>query len=79
MPIIISQPVEREARERAQAEGVTIEAYVERLILEDQWIESTGPSSAASDKAALDQMDRGAGLPAREAFAALRAKHGIPH
>jgi predicted transcriptional regulator len=88
MTITISPDAEKRLRERAQAEGMSIEAYVEQLIREDEeWDEVSEAPLAQHDpefgevQAAvtegLDQAKRGEGRPAQDVFAGLRAKHGI--
>ncbi len=75
-------------QQRAQAEGVSVEAYVEQLVREDEeWSElSEAPITPhdpefAEVKAAvmegLEQAKRGESRPAEDVFAELRAKHGI--
>ena len=39
MTITVSPNVEAQAREKAAAEGILVEAYVAKLILEDLWME----------------------------------------
>ena len=88
MTITISPETEERLRQRAQAEGVSIEAYVEQLVREDEeWGElseaplMTHDPEFAEVKAAvtegLEQAKRGEGRPAEDVFADLRAKHGI--
>jgi len=89
MAILISPDLEAQARQKARAEGLTTEAYVERLIREDEeWRElpeesfdETDPEFAeihAAVQEGLTQAERGEGRPAREVFAELRRKHGRP-
>ena len=89
MTITISPETEGRMRERAQAEGLSVEAYVEQLVLEDQaWGEQEIPLLTALDvdfpeiQAAvmegLEQAKRGEGRSATEVFAELRGGHGIP-
>lgn len=88
MPITISSELEAKLRERARAEGVPIETYLESLIREDEWdevierttIESDGEyyETRAAIEEGLAQAERGEAFPARAVFAGLRAKHGIP-
>jgi hypothetical protein len=88
MTITIAPELEELLRERAEAQGLTIEAYVERLIREDsEWYEhieepldETDPEFEEVRLAVtegLEQAERGEGRPANEVFAELRAKHGI--
>lgn len=88
MTITISAELEAQMREKAKAEGITIEAYIERLVREDgAWIESmeepldeTGAEYReirAAVSEGLAQAERGEGKPAREVFAGLRARHGV--
>ena len=89
MAILISPNLEAQARQKARAEGLTTEAYVERLIREDEdWhelseetIDETTAESAeirAAVQEGLAQAERGEGRPAEEVFADLRRRHGIP-
>ena len=89
MTITIPPELEAEVRNKAQAEGISVAAYVERLIREDEeWTEQSaeplddgGPDFAdirAAVMEGLEQAERGEGAPAEEVFAELRAKHGIP-
>jgi hypothetical protein len=88
MTITISAELEAQIKEKAKAEGITVEAYVERLIREDgAWAESleepldeTGTEGDAIRVAVsegLAQAERGEGKPARDVFAGLRARHGL--
>lgn len=89
MAILISPDLEAQVRRKASAEGLTTEAYVERLILEDEdWrllpdepfdetAEETREIRAAVQEG-LAQAERGEGRPAQEVFAELRRRHGIP-
>jgi formate dehydrogenase maturation protein FdhE len=86
----INLPPELEAHviEKARAEGVSVEAYIERLIREDEeWsehleapLDETDPDFVQTRKAvleALEQVERGESRPAQDVFAELRAKYGI--
>jgi hypothetical protein len=88
MDITISSELAEQARQRAQAEGLTVEAYVEQLIREDQeWKEYSEdlmdpdhPEFGEVHKAVmegLEQAERGEGESAAKTFADLRAKYGI--
>ena len=88
MTITISAELEAQMKEKAKAEGITVEAYVERLIREDAaWAESMEEPLDETDtecddiRAAvsegLAQAERGEGKPARDVFAGLRARHGL--
>jgi predicted transcriptional regulator len=88
MTITISPEVERRLRERAHAEGVSNEAYVEQLIREDEELGEVPEAPIAHHdpdfgevKAALteglEQAKRGESSPAEDVFSELRAKHGI--
>lgn len=88
MIITISRETEERLRQRAQAEGMSIEAYVEQLVGEDEdWGELSEAPLTQHDpeftevKAAvmegLEQAKRGEGRLAKDVFAELRAKHGI--
>jgi hypothetical protein len=88
MKITISAELEVQLHQKATAEGLTVEAYVERLIREDAWQETTEDPLQETDpefdeiRAAvsegLAQAERGEGKPACEVFAELRARHGVP-
>ena len=89
MTITISPELSEQVREKAQAEGLSIEAYVERLIREDEeWAERSEEILCESDsefdeiRAAvsegLEQAERGESKPAQQVFDELRAKHGLP-
>ena len=89
MTITIASQLEAHVRDKARAEGVTVETYIEQLIREDEeWTEkSEGPlceddpefaEVRAAVREGLEQADGGEGSPAEEVFAELRAKHGIP-
>lgn len=89
MKITISAELEAQIQQKANAEGLTVDAYVERLILEDSaWGETTEEPLPETDpefdeiRAAvsdgLAQAERGEGKPAREVFAELRNRHGVP-
>jgi len=90
MNIEISRELEADVQAKAHAEGVSVNAYVERLIREDQdWGEHLEPQLDEADPEyadirvsvmeGLDQAERGEARPAEVVFAELRAKHGIPH
>jgi hypothetical protein len=87
MTITISAELEVQIKEKAKAEGITVEAYVERLIREDgAWVESTEEQLQETDTECGEiriavsegqaQAERGEGKPARDVFAGLRA-HGL--
>jgi len=89
MKITISTELESQLQRNADAEGLTVEAYVERLIRDDAaWAEITEEPLQETDpefheiRAAvsegLSQAERGEVNPAREVFAGLRARHGVP-
>jgi hypothetical protein len=89
MKIDISAELEAQLQQKANTKGLTIEAYVERLIREDAaWAETTEEPLQETDpefdeirvavSAGLAQAERGEGKPAREVFAKLRARHGVP-
>jgi predicted transcriptional regulator len=88
MEITISSELVQRARELAQAEGLTVEAYVERLIREDQeWreyaeepLDATDPQFEEVREAVmegLEDAERGNSRPAADVLAELRAKHGL--
>ena len=75
-------------REKAKADGISIEAYLERLIREDEeWGERTERALLVNDpefediraavQEGLDQAEREESRPAQEVLAELRAKHGL--
>lgn len=89
MKITISAELEAQLQQKAIAEELTVEAYVERLIREDAaWVETTEEPLQETDsefdeiRAAVSegsaQAERGEGKPAREVFAELRTRHGVP-
>jgi predicted transcriptional regulator len=89
MNLSISPELEVQLRYKAEAEGISIEAYVERLIREDEeWDEQSEPpldekhpefeNIRAAVMEGLAQAGRGQSRPAEEVFAELPAKHGIP-
>ena len=89
MTITIPPQLEAHVRDKAQAEGVSVETYIEQLIRDDEeWTEQpVGPSDEndpefagirAAVREGLEQAERGEGRPAEEVFADLRVKHGIP-
>ena len=88
MTITIPQDVENMAREKAAAEGVSVEAYVAQLIREDdEWTEFDAPPLDENDpefedvRAAVmegwEQAERGEGQPLEEVVAEIRAKYGF--
>jgi len=87
MTITISPEVEAKAREKAAAEGLSVEAYVEQLILGDGWVELYEPEVDKSDpefaeiqaavNEGLEEAERGEGQPIEEFFAEFRAKRGL--
>ena len=88
MTITISVELEAQIKEKAKAEGITVEAYVERLIREDgAWVESieeplheTGieyEEIRVAVSEGLAQAERGEGKPARDVFAGLRTRRGL--
>jgi hypothetical protein len=86
--ITIPSDLQAQLLQRASEEGISVDAYLERLIREDAaW---TAHSGALLDEAdpdfaeiqgkvaqGLEQAERGQGRPAQEAFTHLRAKHGL--
>ncbi len=89
MTITISAELEAQMQEKAKAEGISVEAYVERLIREDAaWAESLEAPLHETDaehdeihaavSEGLAQAECGEGKPARDVFAGLRARHGLP-
>jgi len=89
MTITISPELSEQVREKARAEGLGIEGYVERLIREDEeWVEFSEELLNETDSEFVDiraavseglqQSERGEGRPAQQVFAELRKKHGLP-
>lgn len=89
MTITIPPELETRVRKRAQAEGLSVEAYIERLLREDEdWAEQTAAPVDDNDPEfgeirravleGLEQAERGESSPAEDVFAELRTKHGIP-
>ena len=89
MTISISPELEAQIQKKAMAEGMSVDAYVERLIREDEdWqegvsnpLDETDPEFADIREAVMEGMEQaeaGQSRPAKEVFAELRAKHGIP-
>jgi hypothetical protein len=87
--ISLSADLEKELLARAAAEGLAVDAYIERLVREEEKWESffedplneTDPEFREIHSAVmegLDQAERGEGRPAEAVFAELRAKHGVP-
>ena len=87
MTITIAPEVEALVRERAQLEGVSVDVYIEKLIVEHQaWAECTASDDEEDEaeyveiEAALErsmaQLQRGETVPADQAFAELRQKYG---
>ena len=88
MTISIAPELEAQVREKAQLEGLTVEAYVEFLIREDEgWKERVEEPLDEMDpefeeiraavQEGLEQAERGESKPASEVFAELRAKYGM--
>lgn len=88
MTISIAPELEAQVRQRAQWEGISVEAYLERLILEDEdWGECSEipleedeaefADIQASVMEGMEQAERGEFRPADEVFRELRAKHGL--
>jgi len=88
MAILISPDLEAQAKQQAKAEGLTTEAYLERLIREDEeWreladnpLDETAAEFTeirAAVQEGLSQAERGEGRPAQDVFADLRRRNGI--
>jgi predicted transcriptional regulator len=88
MVITIAPELEIGLQKKAEADGISVEAYVERLIREDEdWgeraervLSDTDPEFAevrAAVREGLEQAERGEGRTAEEVFAELRARHGL--
>jgi len=88
MPITIPHDLEERLLNQAQAEGLSVQQYLDRLLREqEEWAERTEPFDNETDpefhdiRAAvtegLEQAERGECQPAEAVFAELRSKHGI--
>lgn len=88
MTITIAPELEAKVREKAMAEGVSVEQYVATLIEEDHpATEISEPALQADDpefeqiRAAimegLEQAQRGESRPAEQVFSELRARHDL--
>ena len=88
MTLTISPELEEQVRSKARAEGLTMAAYVEQLIREDDcWLEQVEapldesdpdfPEIAAAIREGLEQAEAGLATPAEDYFAELRARHGL--
>lgn len=84
MTVTIPRELEAALRHRAEADGLSVDAYVEQLVREDEeWREFAPdlPVENAEIEAAvsrgLEQALRGESHPAEEVFSELRRKHGI--
>lgn len=88
MTVRIAPELEAQVRHRAKAEGLSVEAYLERLIRQDEgWGERAEPVLSEKDpefaeiyaavSEGLEQAERAEAKPAGEVFRALRAKHGL--
>ncbi len=86
--ITIPRELAAHLRAKAQAEGMTMAAYVEQLIRDDgDWgeivessIEDRRQESDAIRRAVLEgleQAERGEGRPARDVLGDLRARYGV--
>lgn len=89
MTIRISSQLETHVREKALAQGLSVEAYIEQLIRDDERtaeepldpLDETDPEYVeirAAVEEGLEEAERGEGRPADEVFAELRTRHGIP-
>ena len=77
MMTMLSPEVAAKAREKAAAEGVSVAGWIENL---GEVLDETDPEFLETRREimeALEQVERGEGVPAREFFAELRAKHGV--
>ena len=88
MVISISHETEKRLRERARSEGISVDAYIERLVREDEdWVELPETPVSRDDPEfteinaavmeGLAEAKRGEGRPVKDVFTELRAKHGI--
>lgn len=90
MTISITPELERQVQQRAKAEGLSVEAYLERLIREDEaWGEHGERALSESDPEFADiraavseglaQAEREESRAAEDVFAEWRARHGVSH
>lgn len=88
MTIRISPEAEELLQKRALAAGVSVEAYVEQLVREDEdWGELSEPPFTSRHPEfadvrtavmeGLEQAKRAESRPAEDVFAELRARHGL--
>ncbi len=90
MTLTISPELEEQVRSRARAEGMTMAAYVEQLIREDDsWLEQVQveepldesdpdfPEISAAIHEGLEQAEAGLATPAEKYFTELRARHSL--
>ena len=88
MTITIPRELEAEIQAKAEAEGISVEAYIERLIVEhEEWGEEAEEPLRESDpefgeiqaavQEGLEQAERGESRPAEEVFANLRSRYGL--
>src|SRR5688572_3933603 len=88
MTITIPPELEARLQENARIRGLSVDAYIEELIREDEDsnrcteppLEEDDPELSdirAAVNEALSQADRGEGTPAHEVFARLRQKHRL--
>lgn len=87
MPITIPPELEARLLQRAEDEGMTVSAYLEQLLREEEWAELLDPTLQSDDAQtaeiraavaeALDQAERGEGRSAEEVFRDFRAKHRL--
>ena len=89
MGLQISTELEAQLRKRAEDEGISVEAYIERLVRRDEeWQQDADAPLPEDDMEVenirtavtegLEQAAQGMTKPAAEVFAELRAQHGIP-
>lgn len=89
MSIDLSREAEQRLRERARAEGISIEAYLEQLIQDDaDWGEVSEAPIRDNDSRfdevrtavmeGLEQATRGECSRAADVFRELRSRHGVP-
>lgn len=75
MTFTIPPELEKQVRERAQAEGLSFSAYLEKLIREDDLRES---EIQAALNEGFEQLDSGdLGTPAEDFFEELRVQRGL--
>ena len=89
MTVMIKPELETQVVEKALAEGLTVDQYIEQLIrgeeawgeLNEEALNESHPEFAAIQAAVsegLEQAERGESRPAEEVFRDLRVKYSVP-